>query len=306
VSVVICTRDREQSLRTALASVLALDYPDFEVVVVDNAARTDATRSVIAELADPRLRLVAEPRPGLSVARNRGVRSARYDIVAFTDDDVIADPGWLRGLVRGFTRAARVGCVTGSVPPAQLDTEAQAYFDAKVQWTAAPRPRLLDLGEHRLSAPLYPYLVGTFGAGANFALSRAALDDVGAFDEALGAGTPAQGGEDLDYFLRCILAGWTIAQEPAALVWHVHRREMSGLDRQLVGYGSGLSAFLFKHVTDPRTARDMLRRAPLGAARMLELRRRGETTSATAGLRSAELSGLVRGPVRYVRGRRAS
>ena len=309
VSVVICTRDRADSLRTTLRSVLAGNYGPFEVVVVDNAPRTNATRSVVEELADPRVRLVTEPRPGLSVARNRGAAEARHDVIAFTDDDVIVDPGWLRALVRGFTRAPHVGCVTGAVPPAELDTEAQAFFDAKVEWAATARPRLLDLDGHRLDAPLYPFLPGTFGAGANFAVSRAALQSVGPFDEALGAGAPAQGGEDLDYFLRCVLAGFAVAQEPAAVVWHVHRRELGDLRGQMVGYGSGLSAFAFKHLISPATAPQVLARVPRALVRMVELRGRGGGAAAPAvagNLRSAELSGLLRGPVRYLRGRRRS
>src|SRR5215218_1333526 len=112
VSVVICTRDRAESLCRTLVSVLGVQYPSFEVVVVDNAPRTDATRQVLAGLADERLRYVAEPRAGLSRARNCGVTAARGDIVAFTDDDVVVDPAWLDNLVRGFGRAEHVALVT--------------------------------------------------------------------------------------------------------------------------------------------------------------------------------------------------
>jgi GT2 family glycosyltransferase len=253
--------------------------------------------------------MVVEPRPGLSRARNTGVAHATGAIVAFTDDDVIADPWWLRALVRGFARDDAVACVTGMVPSAEIETPAQAYFDRKVSWAETCQPRLYDLGAHRLDHPLYPYLAGSFGAGANFALARDALAAIGPFDEALGAGSPAKGGEDIDYFLRVILAGKALAYEPAAIVWHFHRRELSALQGQLDGYGSALSAFTFKHLMAPGTALDVVRRVPAGAARMRQLRDRGAAEGQGGDplrLWVPELSGFVRGPARYLRGRWAT
>jgi GT2 family glycosyltransferase len=306
VTVVVSTRDREDSLRAALRSLLAVDYPDFDVIVVDNAAKTDDSANVVIGLADPRVRMVKEPVAGLSRARNTGVAHATGQLVAFTDDDVLVDPGWLHALVRGFSRAPNVACVTGMVPSAEIETPAQAYFDVKVGWADSSRPRLFDLGPNRVDQPLYPYLAGTFGAGANFAVRREALAAVGPFDEALGAGSPAKGGEDIDYFLRTILAGRAIAYEPAAIVWHVHRRELSALRGQMDGYGSGLSAFAFKHLLAPQTAVDVARRVPAGVLRMRELRERGASEGDPLRLWAPELKGFSRGPLRYLRGRRAA
>jgi GT2 family glycosyltransferase len=305
VTVIVCTRDREDSLRAALRSLLAVDYPDFDVLVVDNAAKTDETANVVIELADPRVRMIKEPVAGLSRARNTGVAHATGQIVAFTDDDVLVDPGWLHALVRGFSRAESVACVTGMVPSAELETPAQAYFDVKVGWADSSRPRLFDLAANRVDQPLYPYLAGTFGAGANFAAWREALTVIGPFDEALGAGSPAKGGEDIDWFLRTILAGRAIAYEPAAIVWHVHRRELAALRGQMDGYGSGLSAFVFKHLLAPQTAVDVARRVPAGVLRMRQLRDRGASEGDPLGLWAPELKGFSRGPLRYLRGRRA-
>src|SRR5690606_10253863 len=99
ISVVVCTRDRPQELRACLVALGKIDYPDYEVIVVDNASETAET-SAIVEAA--RLRYVREDRPGLDWARNRGWRLARYDIIAFTDDDVLVDPMWLRGIARAL------------------------------------------------------------------------------------------------------------------------------------------------------------------------------------------------------------
>ncbi|MDX6702483.1 MAG: hypothetical protein QOF26_2709 [Baekduia sp.] len=305
VSVVLCTRDRAASLRAALTSILATGYPHLELVVVDNAPRTSDTADVVAGLGDPRVRYVLEPRPGLSRARNAGVAAARGALVAFTDDDVVVDRRWLDGIGRGFARAPHVGVVTGMVPAAELDTPAQQYFEAKVQWTASCAPKLFDLGEHRHDHPLYPYSAGVFGTGANFAVSRGALQAIGPFDEALGAGSPSQGGEDLDYFLRAVLGGWAIAYEPAALVWHHHRRDDDALVTQMWGYGAGLGAYVFKHLRQGRAAWQLARVLPRGVLRFARLSRGvGRHVAVPPAAHRTELRGLLAGPASYVRGRR--
>jgi glycosyltransferase involved in cell wall biosynthesis len=270
VSVVICTRDRPDQLADALKSVLSLDYPDFEVVVVDNAARTDATAEMIERLGDPRVRRVAEPVPGLSTARNTGLRAARQEVVAFTDDDVVVDRDWLHGIVRGFTRSPRVTCVSGLVPSGELRTAAQAYFDQRVSWAGSLAPRVFSMAEPPTDQPLFPFQVGRFGTGANFAVKRGRILELGGFDEALGAGTAAQGGEDLDLFFRVLTAGDELATEPAAIVWHRHRSDNEALLSQARGYGLGLGAWLTKVSLNPthrRLAATVIRRRLLTSLR---------------------------------------
>lgn len=305
VTVVVCTKDPGPLLARTLETVLAQDHAPVEVVVVDNASRTDAARRMAATTGDPRVRLVAEPIAGLCRARNRGLAAARTDLVAFTDDDVRVDRGWLGALVRGFTRAPRVGCVTGLVPSAELDTAAQAFFDARVRWSDGFAPRLFDLGEHRPDDPFFPYGAGLFGTGANFAVSQRALAEVGTFDEALGMGTPAENGDDLDLFLRIILGGWTLAYEPSSIAWHAHRRDVDALRRQMRTYGVGLGAYAFKHALRPRIALDMTRRLPAAVVHLARDARAAQGTSAEVpGMAATELRGLVHGPAGYLRSRR--
>ncbi|MDZ4268339.1 MAG: glycosyltransferase [Mycobacterium sp.] len=251
ISVVVCTRDRPDQLADALQSILSLDYPHYEVVVVDNAARTDATAKVVERINDPRVRRVAEPVPGLSTARNTGLRVACHALVAFTDDDVVVDRHWLDGIVGGFARSPRVSCVSGLVPSGELRTAAQAYFDKRVSWAVSLRPRLYDVSEPPPDQPLFPFQIGRFGTGANFAVKRDRVLELGGFDEALGAGTAAQGGEDLDLFFRVLTAGDLLATEPSAIVWHRHRSDNEALLCQARGYGLGLGAWLTKVGLDP-------------------------------------------------------
>ena len=281
VSVVICSRERPDDLARCLASVRRLRYDDLEVIVVNNAPATGRTREVVEAAGDPRIRYACEPRPGLSRARNHGVRVSRGEIVAFTDDDVRVNARWLDSLVRGFCRESRVGCVTGCVLPAELETRAQELFDAKVGWGSRFAPAVFDVGRGS-GDQLLPFRAGTVGAGASFAVSRAALERVGDFDEALGAGTPSCGGEDLDFFSRVLLEGFVIAYEPSSIAWHYHRRTEEAIRRQMVGYGAGLAAYATKQLVSRRSRGEAVRRL---LTALLRLPRSRAGTSVTPGCR---------------------
>jgi GT2 family glycosyltransferase len=306
ISVVVCTRDRPESLRATLTSVLQAEPSPFEVLVIDNAPSGDATRALVAELSDRRLRYVVEPVPGLSRARNRGVAEARCAIVAFTDDDVVVDRAWLSGLERGFARAPEVALVTGLVATAELETQAQQIFESSVSWSTNCAARVWDLSAPPPGDVLFPYTAGQLGTGANFALKREYVSALGPFDEALGAGTPTGGGEDLDIFLRALLCGFKLAYEPTALVWHRHRREAEALRGQTFSYGAGLSAYACKHLSAPQTRREVARRVPRALLRAGQLAGRGRLggRSRRAMLR-AQLLGYASGPLLYRRSRRA-
>ena len=312
VTVVVCTRDRVDSLKVALESILSLDHPDYEVIVVDNASRTDATQRFVTELGDPRVRVVTEPRPGLSRARNAGVRAANTEIVAFTDDDVVVDPHWLTELVAGFGAGNAVACVCGIVPSGEIRTPAQAYFDQRVGWASSCVPRLFDLAHPPADVPLFPFQVGVYGTGANFAVDRQAVFALGGFDEALGAGAPTDGGEDLDMFFRVLHAGWQLAYRPGAVVWHRHRADNDALAVQARGYGLGLGAWLAKIAVDPRTAWLAARIAVRQAPTFLRLSRKmsrvatppdGLADDLPVGIGATELRSIARGPFAYLKAR---
>lgn len=269
IAVIICTRDRADQLADALRSVLACDGGPDEVVVVDNAPSTSATRELVEGFADPRVRYVLERRAGLGRARNAGVAATSADVVAFTDDDVIVDPLWIRWIAAAFGSAADVRCVSGLVPSGELRNEVQRYFDARVSWS-----KNVERAEFRMSAPparlpMFPFCVGEYGTGANFAVRREALLAVGGFDPCLGVGTRTRGGEDIDLFVRMLLAGGALVVEPSAIVWHRHRADLDALLDQAIGYGTGLGAWLTKLALNPRTLGMALRRSPTAFARLL-------------------------------------
>jgi GT2 family glycosyltransferase len=302
-TVVIATRERPERLTATLDSVFALEHPRYEVIVVDNAPRTPATRKLVERRrADGlQLRYLREPRPGLALAHNRGLREARGEIVAFTDDDVDVDSRWLVELARAFEWERDVACVTGLIVPAELETAAQVWLDERVGLNKGYEPRLFDLGRNRPRDTLFPYAAGTFGSGANMAFRTEALRALGGFDPATGAGTRSCGGDDLAAFFGIVASGATVAYQPAAIVRHYYRRDVAGLRRQMFDYGAGLGAYLAKIVADdPVCLLDLGRRAPCGASHIVSAR---SSPGRSNDLAARELAGLLTGPARYVRER---
>jgi glycosyltransferase involved in cell wall biosynthesis len=311
VTVVVCTRNRAHALPECLDSLRGLKHATLDFVIVDNAPTDDSTRDVVMRMAtaDPRFQYVREPLPGLSRARNRGLAHTRGEIIAYTDDDVRVDPLWVKGLLRGFGRRSNVGCVTGLVASASLELPAEQYFDGRVWWSSSCEAKVYDAHSGPAGNALYPYTAGAFGTGANFAVRSELLREIGEFDEILGAGSPCDGGEDLDIFVRFIRAGYALSYEPAALVWHEHRSGRDDLCRQMYSYGKALSAYLFKYASSRRTALDVLRRVPQGVRHFGVLGARSSRVGSQTGLARepviAEIRGLMAGPLAYARARRA-
>ena len=306
IDVVIATHNRPETLSRCLDSLLALDYPDFRIVVVDNAPSSDTAADLIRQryVTTEKVRYVREDVPGLAIAHNRGLREVTTPIVAFTDDDVVVHPNWLAAINSAFERDARVACVTGLIFPAELDTQAQVWAEEYWGFKKGFRRRLFDLGENRVDNPIYPYTAGMLGSGANMAFRTAFLRDMGGFDPALGAGTRAKGGDDLSAFFETVKRGGAIAYEPAAIVFHPHHREHDMLLRQAYGYGAGLTAYLTKVVFDrPWLLLDMALRLPSAVTYVLgphSDKNRRRPTDLPRALTTAERAGMLRGGGLYV------
>ena len=249
VSVVICTRDRPEQLAQCLRSLQQLSPTPNEILVIDNAPSSDATRFLMAQF--PSVRYVLEPRPGLSVARNTGIHHANSEIIVFTDDDVEVHPDWLTRLRSGF-RDPQVMVVTGLMLPAELETEAQvAFHRGATGFSWECRSLVFD---HAYFAAMQPYgaPVWQIGAGASMALRRKVVELVGGFDDRLGAGA-AGCSEDSEFWYRVLAAGYSCRYEPTAVIYHYHRREMSGLKSQMYAYMRGhvaallIQAFQHRH-----------------------------------------------------------
>ena len=245
VSVVVATRDRTTSLARCLDSVLASDYPAFEVVVVDNDPTSAATAALVASrYADRSVRYVREDRRGLAAAHNRGLEAAAGSILAFTDDDVVVDRHWLAAIAEGFELTHGVAAVTGLIQPGELRTRAQVLLEQHGSFAKGFEPRIFDLDAHRPADRRFPLATGQCGSGANMAFRADCLRRLGGFDPALGTGTTARGGDDLAAFFNVLVSGQRLVYQPAAVVRHWHRDHDSALATQAYGYGVGLGAYL--------------------------------------------------------------
>jgi glycosyltransferase involved in cell wall biosynthesis len=311
VSVVICTRDRPDSVRTTVRSILGCGYPAgrLEVIVVDNASKIDAVAQV-AETdldGDVPVRVVREPEPGLSNARNKGLREATGEIVVFADDDVEVDRDWLATLVGPFARGERVGATSGMTLPGALETPAQRWVEGFGGRVRGFDTRVFDLLDPPRDEPLFPFTVGDLGAGRNMAFRREVLIEQGGFDPALGPGTLAHDGDDIEALLRVLLSKREVVHEPAAIVWHAHPREYQELEQRVWGYGIGLTACLTKAIaTHPGLLLSLLRKLPRGLAFALSSKSAknvGRQSDFPQALVRLELRGMAYGPIAYLRSR---
>ena len=302
LSVVICTRDRATSLARCLRSIKALRQPPEEVVVVDNAPATDAARRLVAKWPD--VRYVLEPRPGLSAARNAGIRASTGDLIAFTDDDLVLHPDWAARLRDAFADPG-VAAMTGLVLPAELETPAQLAFETRWSFNRGFRRRLFDAAffqeTQRWGAPVWE-----IGAGANMAFRRTLFEEVGGFDERLGAGASGCS-EDSEVWYRALAAGRACRYEPAAVAYHYHRRDAAGLRHQLYQYMRGHVAALLIQFAKHRHRGNLHRLfhiLPRHYARLLLQRTWEGSASGPLALR-AQWRGSAAGLLFYLKHRRA-
>ncbi len=306
ITAVVCTRERPQELRRCLDSLVTQAYPRFRVLVVDNAPTSDATERIVGRYPD--VGYLVEPRPGLSRARNAAVAVAPGEILAWTDDDVVADPHWLAEVARALADHPDADVVAGAILPGELDSEAQVWFEEFGGHSKGRgfTPAVFSPATAYRQHPLYP--LPPFGTGANLTFRAGVIESIGGFDPALGAGTPAMGSEDTAALMRVMRAGGTVVYQPSALVWHFHRTDLDGLRRQLVGYGTGLTAAYTSLVlSDPRVLVDLIRLAPTAARDLFSgssQRVRGLGAQFPRELLGLNRRGMLRGPLAYLRGRR--
>jgi GT2 family glycosyltransferase len=198
----------------------------------------------------PEVRYVCEPTPGLNFARNRALRETRHEIVAYMDDDAIADPEWVLQTVAVFAESRKIAICTGRVQAYRLETEAQRLFEAQggfdrgMQRIHMPRDAR-DRLKYGLRVPLIAWSIA-IGVGASMAVRANALDVIGGFDNALDLGAALPGGGDVDIIWRALDAGFDVVYEPRAIVLHEHRREMDAVYAQIFGHRRAEIAFLTK------------------------------------------------------------
>jgi cellulose synthase/poly-beta-1,6-N-acetylglucosamine synthase-like glycosyltransferase len=341
VSIVVATAGlRPDLLHRCIQSLTEINYPAFEIVIVDNRAQqiVDGDEPLwdgTGAQASP-VRVVREGRRGLSFARNTGVLEARGEIVAFTDDDVEVDANWLTGIVEAFSRSEDIKCVTGLVIPAELETEAQELceifyggFDRGLvprTWSIRRRRagdrgslrrssfRISEDGQADQSNMKSIYVVaGNCGVGANFA-ARRDFALTCPFDVALGVGSVARSGEDTRFYADVLWAGYEVAYVTSSIVRHTHRRGMDELMSQMRGVGVGLTAYLASLIFEDsrHLIGIMLNGAPSALFRWVRSAFSGQSAAAgrdekhaySPSFRRTEIIGMMTGPWLYLASRR--
>jgi GT2 family glycosyltransferase len=224
VSVIVCSYNGGQTLEACLRSLKKLNYPDYEVVLVDDGSK-DNTREIVSH--HPWVRTIHQPNMGLSVARNVGAAHASGEILAYTDSDCMADPDWLYYLVGTLLSGDYAGVGGPNISP-----PAQNWHQACV--AAAPGGP---------SHVLLTDVVAEHIPGCNMAFHRWAFDKVGGFDPEY-----RKAGDDVDFCWRLQQEGQVIAFSPSAIVWHYRRFTLKAFRKQQEGYGEAESLLRFKHL----------------------------------------------------------
>ena len=237
VSIVLPTRDRVAMLGRCLESLAAARGPRDEVIVVDSCSRDPAVASVAAAAG---ARVLRCDRPGVDRARNVGWRAAQHDAVLFVDDDVVVDRGWADAFAHALVQHPDAAFFTGriEVPGHQADVDRPVAIKDEAE------PAVLDADTR-----------GTLGHSASLAVRRGVLEQLGGFDEHLGAGARFPSAPEVDLFDRVFAAGLTGRYEPSARAWHDQWRGRSDKVRLDWRYGVGSGARVAKLLrTDRRRA----------------------------------------------------
>ena len=199
VSVIVCSYNGAKTLAACLESLGKLDYPEYEVILVDDGS-TDNTAEIAAQF--PSVTYIRQNNHGLSHARNTGAAAAKGEVFAYTDSDCMADVDWLYYLIGTLTSGD-----FGGVGGPNISPPAQDWIQACV--AAAP------------GGPSHVLLTDTIAEhipGCNMAWYRWAFESVGGFDVEY-----RKAGDDVDFCWRVQQAGHTIAFSPTAIVWHYRR-----------------------------------------------------------------------------------
>lgn len=224
VAVVLSTCDRPGRVVNAVRSVLANDYPDFRLLVIDQSEGKETAEVLSRFESDPRFQRIESHRRGLAAGRNLGVRRSTEPVLAFTDDDCEADCGWIGALVRAFARDGRVGIVYGSVRATGYDPEAG--------FIVSYEPKGIRVENHISGKARIEGIGGCLG------VRRSTWEALAGFDEMLGVGAPLRSGEETDLTVRALLAGIAVCETPEPVVTH------HGFHRWST-YGSVVSNYMF-------------------------------------------------------------
>jgi GT2 family glycosyltransferase len=246
-SIIVCTVDRLADLEACLQSLQPFKAAVADIIVVNNGPHLATVEEVARRQSAT---VINEPQRGVSRARNAGIRAARGEILAFLDDDSVADPNWLPLLIEPF-RDPQVFAVAGSIGAQVLTDPVSQAFD-ELHRAQFPETKITFAGDAEPKPfPMRSALVGN----ANMAIRREAFDRFGGFDCRFGRGTRIGSGEEPDMLLRILLGGGKIVVEPAARIIHRHSTEWRAMRQWAFTSGCAHTAILTKYFLQQRSLR---------------------------------------------------
>jgi glycosyltransferase involved in cell wall biosynthesis len=296
VTVVVCTRDRAQQLEGCIKNLLALDYPNYEILICDNSEDHIPTFDVCERLG---VDYVREPIAGLSRARNRALKTARTRWVAFTDDDCRPEKNWLKELVRPL-QDSRCRAVCGLVRAAQLENSAEITFEIYGGLGRGYYEQWYDktwLDSSKTKTPPTWHI----GAGANMLVDRHLVLKLGGYDIDMGPGGVGGCGEDTLVFFQILKQNFSIHYQPGALVHHYHRSSDRALRKHIHSYAVGHAAYLWHLIfryAEYRAAIRLFAHLPHWFIKSWRHGVRAKTPY-PHNLVWEELAGTLKGPVQY-------
>jgi len=256
VTAAICTHAGADRIEPALHSLLEQsDRPD-EILVLENAPPDGLTADLVRDRF-PGVRYEVELVPGLDFARNAVLQRATQPIVAFLDDDAVADPEWIGKMRRAFAGNPRLVACCCRVTPLRLDTEGRRLFEANGGFDRGPDPVLLPRDAHRTLNGYQGSLVAwatRIAVGCGMAVRHREALELGGFDPALDLGAALPGGGDCDFIWRAVAAGHEVAYAADTTIMHDHREALDAAERQIIGHSRALVALLTKIVRQSRGA----------------------------------------------------
>ncbi|MEJ2006757.1 MAG: glycosyltransferase [Acidobacteriota bacterium] len=252
VSIILCANGLRPMLSRCLEHLTAQNYAGYEIIVVLNGPDDISFAQAVSRFP---VKLLNEPRRGVSIARNHAVPQAKGDILVFVDDDVLIGPDWLDEIVKGFADP-NVACVTGRVIPAgslSLTAERAARYYAS--------ERALSTWSLDASNPdWYQYILGEpVGFGCNMAFRKEFLENYSRFPVDLGAGSLIGGGDEFYMYVQVVKHGFRIRHTPTAAATHYFENDIDKQKNRNAQLRTGSVAFALKLFLEERT----LRRATL-------------------------------------------
>ncbi len=305
VSIILCTSGLRPMLAQCLQGLTeqARQYLDCEIIVVLNGPEDAAITKAVSQFP---VRLLKEPRRGVSIARNHAVPRAKGDILIFVDDDVLIGPGWLEEIVKGF-QDPKVRCVTGRVIPAGPLTLTAERSGRYYTSERALSPWTLDTS----NPDWYRYILGEpVGFGCNMAFRKNFLENYSSFPPDLGAGSLIGGGDEFYMYLQVLKHGFRIQHNPAAAVTHVFDDNIGNLKARNAQLYAGSVAFALKLFLEEKPLRMATARWLFSALkrRARHIWKRKAIASEPQELLSPgeKLCAYLRGPGVYWKARRAT